>query len=97
MIDIANETLVEISEASKHIPGRPHIATVYRWMMRGVRGGIKLETALVGGSRWTSVEAIQRFVDRLSGPREDASQPRTSRQRQRAAEKANQELAAAGW
>src|SRR5579871_3728719 len=101
MIDIAKESLVPIADAPSEIPGKPHLATVYRWWQRGVRGGIKLETALVGNRRFTSHEAIQRFVDRLSGGDGAQSgapvQHRTPTQRQRAAEKANTELAAAGW
>jgi hypothetical protein len=95
--DVHGESLIPVTESPSIIPGRPHLATVYRWFTRGVRGGIKLETCLVGGRRFTSREAIQRFVDRLSGERGDAVQQRTPRQRQRAAEKANDELAKAGW
>ena len=95
--DVHGESLIPIQKASGHIPGRPHLATVHRWFMHGLRGGIKLETVLVGGRRFTSREAIQRFVDRLSGDRGDAVSARTPRQRERAADKANQELAQAGW
>ena len=49
----------EVQEATGH---RPHIATVWRWVQRGCRG-VKLETALVGGRRITSREAIHRFVE----------------------------------
>src|SRR5262245_66623007 len=94
--EVHGESLISLPEACRIIPGRPHLATVYRWFQRGVRGGIKLETALVGGRRFTSREAVQRFVDRLSGDRSDALQLRTPRQRQIAVEKANAELAAAG-
>jgi hypothetical protein len=95
--DVHGESLVSIPDSCRIIPGRPHLATVYRWFTKGVRGGIKLETVLVGGRRFTSREAVQRFVDRLSGDRGDAVQARTPKQRQRAAEAANQELAKAGW
>jgi hypothetical protein len=97
MIDVTSESLISISEATLLIPGRPHLATLYRWFQRGVRGGIKLETALVGGRRFTSREAVQRFVDRLSGDRGNAVRVRTPHPRHRAAEKANDELAKAGW
>src|SRR5262245_25709166 len=95
--DVHGESLISLPEACKVIPGRPHLATVYRWFQRGVRGGIKLETALVGGRRFTSREAVQRFVDRRSGPPAESMAARTPSQRQRAAEKANNELAKAGW
>ncbi len=97
MIDLASESLIGIKEAAKLIPGHPDLSTIYRWFQTGVRGGIKLETALVGGRRFTSREAVQRFVDRLSGERGDAVKVRTPRQRERAATKANDELAKAGW
>jgi hypothetical protein len=97
MIDVQTESLVSLPDACKLIPGTPHLATVHRWRLRGVRGGVKLETCLCGGRRFTSVEAVQRFVDRLSGERGDAVHVRTPRQRERAAAKANDELAKAGW
>ncbi|MCC7085498.1 MAG: DUF1580 domain-containing protein, partial [Pirellulales bacterium] len=56
MIDVSRETLCSLPEACRLIPGRPHLATIYRWFRRGVRGGIRLETALVGGRRYTSRE-----------------------------------------
>jgi hypothetical protein len=78
MIDITNETLVQLSEAAGLLPGRRgkklHVSTLYRWVQRGVRG-VRLETVLIGGSRLTSVEAIERFVDRLSSPPVDDAPP----------------------
>ena len=44
---------------------RPNVATIYRWMMQGVRG-IKLESIVVGATRCTSIEAMQRFFDSLT-------------------------------
>jgi Protein of unknown function (DUF1580) len=96
MIDFTIERLIEIKEAPSFIPGKPHLASVYRWFGKGVRG-VKLETALVGGRRFTSREAVQRFVDRLSNERGDAVQVRTPRQRTAAAERANAELESSGW
>lgn len=58
-IDIDSEELIPLRKACEHIPGRPHISCVYRWMSR--KSG-PLETVLVGGRRWTSVEAIERFI-----------------------------------
>jgi len=67
MIDIQHEQLRLLTEAPRDIPGRPHISTVIRWSSKGIRGG-HLETVLIGGRRFTSVEAIARFIDRLSRP-----------------------------
>jgi hypothetical protein len=65
MIDTRQEQLRLLSKASKEIPGNPHVSTVIRWSHRGVRG-VKLETVIVGGRRFTSLEAIDRFIYRLS-------------------------------
>ena len=61
MIDIATEAIVSIPEAPQHLPGQPHASTIFRWGTRGVRG-VLLETCLVGGRRYTSREALQRFI-----------------------------------
>ena len=70
MIDIHLEKLVSFPEAARLLPRRrrgrkPHVATLYRWASRGLRGH-RLETIRVGGSLCTSVEALQRFFDKLT-------------------------------
>ena len=64
MIDIKEETLVPCSKVSdwceKHIGTKVNRSTVHRWRVRGARG-VKLETLLVGGRRYTSEEALERF------------------------------------
>lgn len=61
MIDLS-EDLISLIEASKILPGRPHISTLFRLASpRGLRG-VRLETLLVGGRRWTSRQALARFV-----------------------------------
>ena len=65
MIDTEKEHLKLLSRASADVPGNPHCSTLIRWALRGVKG-IKLETVVVGGRRFTSVEAIRRFIERLS-------------------------------
>ncbi len=74
MIDIQKEEVVSFSEAAKRLPRRragkkPHVATLYRWASRGLRGS-HLETIQIGGTMCTSVEALQRFFGRLSAPTE---------------------------
>lgn len=72
MIDITKERVRRLIEAVQVIPGQPHLSTVIRWSRKGVQG-VKLETVLVGGRRFTSLEAIDRFIRRRnqmsSGPR----------------------------
>ncbi len=86
MIDSERETLVRLTRA--RIPGNPHTATVWRWALRGVRG-VKLDTLVVGGVRFTSEEAIARFLAALN----DQPKPPPP---QHAAEDAGKRLAAMG-
>lgn len=59
------EGAIPISEASEHIPGRPHRATVHRWCMAGVRGH-KLSTFLAGGRRMVMLTEIEDFLRRIN-------------------------------
>ena len=92
MIDIANETVIPIAEAPHHIPGRPSLATVWRWVLNGTRAG-KLESCLVGGRRFVSLESIQRFAQQCTAAADGNTPPvRTSRQRERAMQQAEREF-----
>ena len=71
MISIHSETLVPLSEAAAHVPQAPHASTVQRWFLRGVRG-VRLETVLIGGKRFTSVEALDRFHRAVNSHEDDA-------------------------
>ena len=101
MIDLNCEDVVSLTEATSLLPRRrrgkkPHIATLYRWALHWVRG-VKLETLQVGGTLCTSKEALQRFCERLSSP--ETGRPPTLRSlaaRDRAIERAGQELAKLG-
>lgn len=100
MIDLQNETIQSLADGAAYIgrlTGRtPHAATVWRWADKGV-AGIKLEVARVGGRKYTSAEAIQRFVDRCTEADGDATPARrTTRQRERAINAAEKRLALVG-
>lgn len=96
MIDLSTEMVFPVSEAPKHIPGRPSQASVWRWVLKGV-GGVKLESILIGGKRFVSAEAIQRFCDRRTAAADGVAPPvRTSRRREREIAAAERELAESG-
>jgi hypothetical protein len=103
MIDAYTEKLVLLGNAAKHPllmsgrdPGRPiNRSVLERWRTRGI-GGIVLETIKRGGLRYTSVEAIQRFLDRQNSPGATTDST-TLRQVAKAHVRAKEELAAAGW
>ena len=103
MIDIQIETIFLLAELPDHAPHRNgrkmHRATGFRWASRGCRAAngeqIRLETLKTPTGLITSVEALQRFYERLStGDGEVIT--RTSVQRRRAHEQAERELDAAG-
>lgn len=97
MIQIDQEQLVAIRDVPKLLPKRRngkyvHVSAVYRWISRGVRD-VVLESVKIGGQRYTSVEALQRFADRLSDTATAVPKPRqTPLSRQRAIARAAEEL-----
>jgi hypothetical protein len=66
-IEITEEQLLCFGEAAKLLPpgSRPSYTTFWRWWRHGVNG-VKLETVRVGGKRFTTAEAMQRFVATLT-------------------------------
>ena len=95
-IDPTNERLIPFNSAREAFPGgkRLSLATVHRWRVQGVRG-TKLETILIGGSRYTSAEAIQRFIA-AQNPAESPEPAITGKQRATMAQTANRILAESG-
>ena len=90
---ILQERRLTLSQAARQL--QLHVSTVWRWTLRGVRG-VKLETSLVGGQRFTSHEALDRFVARINATDSSASAVGNSHQRQREIEAAERELAESG-
>ena len=103
-LEIATETLVTSAGATDYVPHRRRgrkcsPSTIWRWMVYGCRG-IRLESLVVGTTRCTSVQALQRFFDALTEAAE-AEQVRTppgvpTKTRLRQIEAAEQRLAKAG-
>ena len=64
MIDVQTESLIPFRDVpawtKEHLGNRVHPTTIHRWRLRGARG-VKLETILAGGTRYTSTEALSRF------------------------------------
>ena len=94
MIDLQNEEIIPL--APKAFPSRPSIPTIWRWQGRGV-GGVRLETIVIGGRRFTSREAIDRFIAATTAKRDGPPVSlRSPAARQRAILKAERELRDAG-
>ena len=65
MINPHTEHLVTLKQAARQLPGNVHLSTLHRWRLRGVKG-VKLETLMIGGRRYASVEALSRFFERTT-------------------------------
>jgi len=94
-IDLS-ESLLKLSCAGRILPDRPHSSTLHRWHLRGVRG-IHLETILIGGIRYTSREALQRFFNATTAiANGEISPASTSTNREQKIKAAERELAEDG-
>lgn len=100
MVQLANncfsEKLLTLEEAARLFPGKGgrilHISTVFRWATKGAKG-VLLESIRVGGKRYTSREALQRFIDRQNALLEDPGPLlRSPAARDRAQRRADEEL-----
>src|SRR5208282_97143 len=101
-IDIQTEQVITPAKATHLCPerrrgARPNAATIWRWMLNGVKG-IRLESIMVGATRCTSVEAMQRFFDSLTAAADAehssaVTPPAVSKSRQKAIEAAKRRLA----
>ena len=105
-IDVFDERVVSFSEATKRLPKsargkKIHVCALYRWAQGGLKSYdgqiVRLETIRVGGTTCTSLEAMQRFFERLSRPI-PVIEPsrRTNRQRLLEIKRANEMLDRAG-
>lgn len=99
MIDSTSEHLLSLREAADSLPGGAiHVTTIHRWCKRGIRG-VRLETILRGGIRYTSSEAIDRFftaTTEAAAGKAVTGPVRTLRQRERDKATAHRKLAEAG-
>ena len=60
--ELLDETLVSLTEACRCFPVKCSRATLERWMRRQGNRGTVLESILICGKRYTSKEAIARFI-----------------------------------
>ena len=99
MIDIDKEQLIPIRDVPRRLPPRPtgrrvHISAVYRWIQCGIRG-VRLEAIKLGGTTYTSIEALQRFAERRTANGDQARlRPVTTKARKRQIERAAQDVEA---
>lgn len=87
MIDLRTESLIRLEDVRQHIPsgrrGKQLSKSVpFRWASKGVKG-IVLETVKVGGARYTTLDALHRFIQHINAPTpptSEATRPLPSKQ-----------------
>ena len=110
-IPIDSEKLISFAEAADRLPSsrpgkRVHASTLWRWARYGCKAcdgaTVKLEWVRAGSTSCTSVEALQRFVDRLAlsdGPPQPKSESakKAEEREKRRQESVTQQLRAYGF
>lgn len=91
-IDIGKEQAIPLTKSPEHFPGTPHLSTVFRWA--NLPAGRRLETLKCGGKRFTTLEAIERFISRCSAD-DGGTPPQNTRARKKQIAKAESTLAEA--
>lgn len=75
MIDLrqfTEERPLSLPDAASYIgkltgAAKPNVTTVWRWCLKGCKG-VKLESICIGGKRYVTVSAIERFIEARSVP-----------------------------
>lgn len=70
MIDISQDEILPIEQArlwlGERLGAAPSRVSFRRWITSGIKG-VVLDSILVGGRRFTSMEAINKFISATSG------------------------------
>jgi len=73
--DLADETLITIKQACDSFPVKVTRQALQRAITTGIRG-VQLETILILGRRYTSLEAIQRYLERSQNSKRTVKKPK---------------------
>lgn len=87
-----SEQKLTLNQAARRLGVNP--STTWRWALNGVRG-VRLETYSVGVKRYTSVEALERFIAATTAAASNQAVPsdaRTPNQLERAIDHVEREL-----
>ena len=102
---ILNGSAINLNQAAKLLPNRPHISTLWRWCRKGVNG-VRLDYWRAGRRILTTPEALEQFCARLAEADQDKTsqssdtqvtpRSRTEKQRERDMARAKATLSKAG-
>lgn len=98
LIDPETEDLIPVRAVCTMFPGRSgkglSLSTVWRWILHGRRSH-KLASIIVGGQRFTSRQAVARFLSAIN--EQPVQKQRSSEAQEAAAARVQQELKANGF
>ena len=88
--DLLSESRISLTDLARELG--VSVSTAWRWTLRGIRGH-RLECFALGGRRYTTRQAFERFITRTNGERLVSGQtPRQREAQVRAAERRAAEL-----
>ncbi len=79
-----DDQFIPLEQVHLHIPGRPHRATIWRWLSRGLkrRGEtIKLRSVAIGGRRFVHPDWITDFLAACNGETTTAARQSATRRK----------------
>lgn len=100
-IELDLRQLIRLSDLPSFLPltnrgKKIHLATVYRWASAGGLRGVQLDTFYVGGVRYTTQDALDRFSRALGHAKQQpmlhVTHPKRRRQREQAQKRVHQIL-----
>jgi len=81
------DDLIPLAKVAKFLPpevGKVHASTATRWALRGVGNPrVKIETVKIGGRRYVTREAVEKFIAELSKVRGATTTTAISSKRQK--------------
>lgn len=89
MLDLNQEELLTLKAARSEFPNRPSLPTIWRWILKGSKG-IRLDSVRIGGRRYTSKQAVARFIQATTMADRLATRPKRKQ-----SDRKDQSLAAA--
>jgi hypothetical protein len=97
VFDPTIETPIPLAQVPriKWLPKRPHLATIHRWVLKGIRG-VRLEVLRVGGTLCTSEARLVAFFEKLTSTDHSDARPVTTGAARRQQCRVDAELDAAG-
>jgi hypothetical protein len=76
--ELRDDNPMSLTDAATYlgkVTGRkPHVSTLWRWCQKGCKG-VRLDSICVGGKRFVTVAAIERFIDESTNAQDGRPRP----------------------